>query len=63
MTPSSLTQDEIVRVLAGPLSAWELISEENQSMLQRKVKTQNFGQSLGLANRTGELAEEQNHHP
>lgn len=54
-----LEGDEITKLL-DQLSGWEVV---NQHHLKKSYKFLDFRQSLAFANRVGELAEEQGHHP
>ena len=54
-----LTGDEISR-LAGGVPDWEVVERHH---LRRRFSFKNFREALGFANRVGELAEEQGHHP
>lgn len=42
---------------------WRIIEVEGVKQLQRQYKFKNFVQALAFANRVGEIAEEQDHHP
>lgn len=55
-----LTREEFEPLLAQ-LSGWTF--EEQDKHLRKQVKTKNFLESLALANKIGEVAEEQGHHP
>ena len=42
-------------------AAWEIIG--GHTKLQRRIKTKDFGESMGLAVRIGFIAEAEGHHP
>ena len=54
-----LTREQFAPLLAE-LSGWTVDADR---LLRKSIKTKNFVQSLALANRIGEIAEEQGHHP
>ena len=45
------------------LPEWEIRKEDGVPMLTRTFETKSFVGALDLANRIGELAESENHHP
>ena len=47
--------------LLAELSGWQL--DDKEKKLRKSVKTDDFAQSLNLANRIGELADKLDHHP
>lgn len=49
--------------LQRQIPEWEQIEEEGVAQLRRVFKLPNFAQALAFANRIGELAEQQGHHP
>jgi 4a-hydroxytetrahydrobiopterin dehydratase len=49
-----------IKSLSSELSDWQV---DNDTKLQRKIKTKDFMASLNMANKIGEIAEEQGHHP
>jgi 4a-hydroxytetrahydrobiopterin dehydratase len=55
-----LTRQQIEPLFAE-LKGWHL--EDGDKRLVRSLKTNNFQESLDLANRIGAIAEEQGHHP
>jgi 4a-hydroxytetrahydrobiopterin dehydratase len=55
-----LTRDAFEPLLAQ-LSGWTV--EAKDKHLRKQVTTRNFLESLALANKIGEVAEEQGHHP
>lgn len=42
---------------------WEIVQVDGVDRLQRRYKFKNFVQALEFANKVGEIAEEQDHHP
>lgn len=54
-----LTREEF-EPLRAQISSWEVIDDHR---LRRTIKTKNFVKALELANKIGELAEEEKHHP
>ena len=54
-----LTRSEFEPLLAE-LQGWKV---ENDHKLQKTIKTKDFKEALELANKFGEIAEEQQHHP
>ena len=49
--------------LLAEVPAWTLIEEDSVEKLQRRIDTADFNASLALAQRVGELADQQDHHP
>lgn len=45
------------------LPEWEIQREDGVPVLSRTIRLRNFVEALELANRIGELAEQENHHP
>jgi len=56
--PIKLSDSEVKQYLTL-LPAWQLVQEK----LTREVRVKDFAESLRLANRIGEIAETENHHP
>ena len=56
------TQEEIDRYMPQ-LPDWELVQEEETDRLRRKFAFADFRKALQFANRVGEIAEEEGHHP
>ncbi len=46
--------------MLSKLKGWQVIDEKK---LLKRIKVENFAQSLELANKIGAIAEEQTHHP
>jgi len=57
-----VTEQEAAELLRQ-IPAWAQIEVEGVAQLRRVFKLKNFAQALVFANRLGELAEEQGHHP
>lgn len=55
-----LTREQIQPML-GELKGWTV--EESDKHLRKAIKTKDFMESLQLANKIGEVAEQQGHHP
>lgn len=55
--------DEELSVLLEEIPGWTVISSEGIPQLERVFKFGNFVSALGFAQRVGELAEQENHHP
>ena len=49
--------------LLESLPEWEMRKEDGVPMLSRTIRVKHFVAALDLANRIGELAEAENHHP
>jgi len=45
------------------VAEWQIIEDDNVQRLQRVFRLKNFVQALELANKIGEIAEEEDHHP
>ena len=58
----SVTPEEIAQ-FSPQTPGWELIDRDTVPKLDRTFKFQDFAQALEFANRVGELAEEEGHHP
>jgi 4a-hydroxytetrahydrobiopterin dehydratase len=56
------TEAEIAELLPQ-IPAWELVEVEGVRRLRRVLPADDFAQALALANRIGELAEREGHHP
>jgi len=56
------TQDEIAEYMPQ-IPDWEIIEVDGVKRLQRVYKFRNFAQALEFADKVGEIAEEQDHHP
>ncbi|MDR7439690.1 MAG: 4a-hydroxytetrahydrobiopterin dehydratase [Armatimonadota bacterium] len=57
-----LTDAEIVALLPQ-VPEWRVVEREGVKRLERTFKFRNFQEALAFANRVGELAEEEGHHP
>lgn len=57
-----LTDSEIADLLPQ-VADWQMIEVDGIQRLQRVLKLKNFMQALELANKVGEIAEEEDHHP
>ena len=57
-----LTEAEIAE-LHPMVADWEVIEVDGIQRIQRIFKLKNFVQALELANKVGEIAEEEDHHP
>lgn len=57
-----LSDDELQSLLPE-IPDWEVISVENVAQLKREFKFNNFVSAIEFANKVGELAETENHHP
>ncbi len=57
-----VTEQEAVE-LQRQIPEWEQIESDGVPQLRRVFKLKNFAEALVFANRVGELAEEQGHHP
>lgn len=57
-----VTEQEAVE-LQRQIPEWEQIDSDGVPQLRRVFKLKNFAEALAFANRVGELAEEQGHHP
>ena len=55
----SLTREQIAPLLSQ-LNNWQVIDDKR---LHKSIKTKDFLQSLKLANKIGDIAEDQQHHP
>ncbi len=58
----SATTDEISRYLEA-LNEWNLVETDEASQLERIYLFSDFNSALFFANKIGELAEKDNHHP
>jgi len=52
-----------VRELKPQIPDWELLDRDGIPQLERVFQFRNFAESLAFANRVGEFAEEEGHHP
>jgi 4a-hydroxytetrahydrobiopterin dehydratase len=59
---TTLTDDEIA-VLHPQVPEWQVVDVDGIKRLQRVFKLKNFVQALDFANKVGEIAEEEDHHP
>lgn len=57
-----LSEEELQNLLPQ-IPGWEVISVENVAQLRREFKFSNFVSAIKFANKVGELAEAENHHP
>jgi len=57
-----LTDDELAAARCR-LPEWDVVEEAGVRRFRRVFKFKNFLQALAFANRVGEIAEEQGHHP
>ena len=57
-----LTEEEIA-VLHPMVADWDVIEVNDIQLIQRVFKFKNFLQALEFANKVGEIAEEEDHHP
>jgi len=57
-----LTEDEIAK-LHPMIPEWDLIEVNGIQRIQRVFKFKNFLQALEFANKIGEIAEKEDHHP
>ena len=55
-----LKSDELKKFFAQLGGDWKVVNEHH---LEREFKFKNFREALDFANKAGELAEKQNHHP
>ena len=58
----SLNDDEIAKILPQ-VSGWQVKDIDGINRLERVYKLKDFVQALELANKVGEIAEEEDHHP
>ncbi|HSH42279.1 MAG TPA: 4a-hydroxytetrahydrobiopterin dehydratase, partial [Arenicellales bacterium] len=45
------------------LPDWEIVEAAGVKQLRRQYKLKNFAEALAFANRVGEIAEQEDHHP
>lgn len=57
-----LTKDEIAKFLPR-VPGWQVIEKDGIARLAREFKLKDFRAALDFANRVGELAEREQHHP
>lgn len=58
----SATPEEIAEYMAE-LPDWEIVEAGGVRQLRREYKLKNFAQALAFANKVGEIAEQEDHHP
>jgi 4a-hydroxytetrahydrobiopterin dehydratase len=58
----TVTDDEIAELLPQ-IPEWELVEEDGIPRLRRVFPAGDFANALAFANRVGELAESEGHHP
>lgn len=56
------TAQEIAQYSAE-IPDWEIVEIDGVKQLRRRYKLKNFARALDFANKVGELAEQENHHP
>jgi 4a-hydroxytetrahydrobiopterin dehydratase len=56
------TPEEIAGYMAE-IPDWEIVEAAGVKQLRRQYKFKNFAEALAFANRVGELAEQEDHHP
>lgn len=56
------TEQEIGEYMAQ-IPDWEIVDVDGVSQLRRQYKLKNFAEALAFANRVGEIAEQEDHHP
>ncbi|MEX0603079.1 MAG: 4a-hydroxytetrahydrobiopterin dehydratase [Marinobacter sp.] len=56
---SSAEQNELLQ----QVPSWTLVERNGEQQLERQFKLKNFVEALAFANKVGELAESENHHP
>ncbi len=49
--------------LLQQVSSWTLVERNGEEQLERLFKLKNFAEALAFANKVGELAESEDHHP
>lgn len=54
--------EEIAEYMAE-LPDWEIVEAGGVKQLRRQYKLKNFAQALDFANKVGEIAEQEDHHP
>jgi len=57
-----MTKDEIAKLLKS-IPNWNIVKVDGVPQLKRGFKFKNFVEALAFANKIGEIAEEQGHHP
>lgn len=55
--------DEEIAAYQTQVPAWEIVERNGVKRLQRSFRFPDFAQALAFANRVGELAEREEHHP
>jgi 4a-hydroxytetrahydrobiopterin dehydratase len=58
----TVTEAELAEYLPQ-VPQWQVVERENIKRLERAFKFKNFSQALAFANKVGELAEAEGHHP
>ena len=58
----TVTEAELAEYLPQ-VPQWQVVERENIKRLERAFKFKNFSQALAFANKVGELAETEGHHP
>jgi 4a-hydroxytetrahydrobiopterin dehydratase len=58
-----MVSDEQLETLVRDIPEWVAVSRDSILQLEREFKFKNFKRALAFANRVGELAEEEFHHP
>lgn len=56
------TEQEIEEYMAQ-IPDWEIVDVDGVKQLRRQYKLKNFAEALAFANKVGEIAEEEDHHP
>lgn len=56
------TSEEIAEYMAQ-IPDWEIVEAGGIKQLRRQYKLKNFAQALSFANKVGEIAEQEDHHP
>lgn len=56
------TPEEIAEYMAQ-IPDWEIVEAGGVKQLRRQYKLKNFTQALSFANKVGEIAEQEDHHP
>lgn len=56
------TEQEIEEYMAQ-IPDWEIVDVDGVKQLRRQYKLKNFAEALAFANKVGEIAEQEDHHP
>lgn len=56
------TAEEVEHYMSQ-IPAWRIVDVDGVKQLQREYKLKNFSQALDFANKVGEIAEQEDHHP